>query len=132
VSGGGLSLRTKFARYLLVGSLAAAIDLGAFLLLLRVGFAIGPAAGLGFAVAVVANYLLCSRWVYAEPLAGRRFVAFVLGALGGLLVNTAVTVIGAGFAPPALAKIAAIGIAFGFNFTVNTLVVFARPAPEQR
>jgi putative flippase GtrA len=115
----------QFFRYLLVGGSAAVIDLGAFMLLVDGGLAVALAAILSFGLAAIWNYTLSARLVFARQASGKHFLVFLAFASLGLAVNASTT--WALFAlgmPAGLAKIAGIGLAFGFNFLVNAKLVF--------
>ena len=113
--------------YLLVGGLAAVVDIGLFhLLVSRVEGVLLPAVG-SFLVAAVVNYTLSSVWVYRRQWRSlRRASQFLLFALIGLCINAGMTWwLAQAFAmAPTLAKIGGVGIAFGANFLMNTFIVF--------
>ena len=113
--------------YLLVGGLAAVVDIGLFhLLVSRVDGVLLPAVG-SFLVAAVVNYALSSVWVYRRQWRSlRRASQFLLFALVGLCINAGATwwLAQALAMAPTLAKIGGVGIAFGANFLMNTFIVF--------
>lgn len=113
--------------YLLVGGLAAVVDIGLFhLLVSRVEGVLLPAAA-SFLVAAVVNYSLSSVWVYRRQWRSiSRAATFLLFALVGLCINAGGTWWLVHFLPiPAtLAKVGGVGIAFAVNFLMNTFVVF--------
>jgi putative flippase GtrA len=117
-----------FFGYVLTGGSAAVFDLGGFAVFHRLGAPIAIAASASFLIAALENFVLTSLYVYREPLALRRFGAFLLVATGGFLVNVGVTVATASVtgAPPVIAKLCGIGTAFGVNFVLNTVLVFNR------
>ena len=123
-----MTLPTKFARYLVAGGVAAVVDLAGFLALLELGFNITLAAALAFGIAAIVNFAISARFVFATDATAKRFGAFLGFALVGLTINTSVTTFAAiSLALPAwLAKSFGIGIAFGFNFSVNHWIVFRR------
>ena len=119
----------KLLRYFFTAGTAAVVDVGGFAALHRLGVAIGISAVVSFCLAAVVNFLLTSRYVFNRPASIRGFGLFFVAALGGLLVNVVVTLIGSlylGMAPE-LAKILGVGCAFLCNFWLNLRVVF-RPA----
>lgn len=121
-------LLAKLARYFLTAGTAAIVDVGGFVLLTGAGVTVLPAATASFVVAAVVNYLLTSRFVFAEQANRRRFTLFFAVALLGLAINVGVTYFAAvqlGL-PPALAKIAGVGTAFLVNFGLNAGLVFRR------
>lgn len=113
--------------YLLVGGLAAVVDIGLFHLLAPHAPGVLLPAMASFMVAAVVNYSLSSVWVYRRQWRSwRRAATFGLFALVGLCINAGATwglaqslVIHA-----TLAKIGGVGIAFVANFLMNTFVVF--------
>ena len=133
----------QFLLYLLTGGSAALVDLSIFAVLNTVyGIQIVPAAVCSFLVAMCENYVLTSLFVYKAPLRAVLLAKFAAFAAMGLVINTGVTVVlnhmlelipvlarsPIAHYLPVLAKVGGIGIAFVFNFAVNTLVVFkARP-----
>ena len=115
-----------FFGYVLTGGSAAVIDLGGFALLHAAELIVPAAAAVSFLVAALENYVLTSRFVYKQPLSAGRLGVFLLVAFGGFIVNVGVTTAAAYVfgAPPVLAKLIGIGVAFGLNFLLNTVVVF--------
>lgn len=137
----GDSAMRLLLRYLATGGLAAVVDIGGFALLSawlppapRAGVLL-PAA-LSFLLAAAVNYLASARWVFARDWrSAGRAGRFLLGACLGLAVNTGCTAGLAAWAhwPPLAAKVAGVGVAFGFNFSVNWLWVFGgRSSPAAR
>jgi putative flippase GtrA len=121
----------KLFRYFFTAGTAAMVDVGAFAILGFIGVPIAAAAVASFCVAAVVNYLLTSRHVFNHAATMRGFGVFFVAAVGGLIVNVAVTLIGSlylGIAP-VLAKIGGVGAAFLINFWLNLRVVFRAPAP---
>ena len=113
--------------YLLVGGLAAVVDIGLFhLLVSRVEGVLLPAVA-SFTAAAVVNYSLSSVWVYRRQWCSlRRATQFFLFALVGLCLNAGATwwLVHMFAVAPTLAKIGGVGIAFGANFLMNTFIVF--------
>ncbi len=114
-------------RYALTGGTAALVDLGGFALLQQLSVPIAVAGSASFAVALLVNYTLTARFVFGMQPRLQRLPFFALGALSGFCTNMGVT-LGLNMLglAPLLAKCAGIGFAFGFNYTVNALVVFRR------
>ena len=113
--------------YLVVGGLAAVVDIGLFHLLAP-GFkgVLLPAAA-SFSVAAIVNYALSSLWVYRRQWRSlRRAALFLLFASVGLCINAGVTWWLASAFPiaPTLAKIGGVALAFTANFLMNTFIVF--------
>ncbi|MDB5964712.1 MAG: putative rane protein [Polaromonas sp.] len=119
--------------YLVVGGLAAVVDIGLFHLLTRgqegsalLQGVLVPAV-LSFCVAAVVNYLLSALWVYRRQWRSlRRAAMFLLFAVVGLCINAGATWWLAHALPilPTLAKIGGVGVAFIANFLMNTFIVF--------
>ena len=121
-----IGLRHKLVGYFFTAGTAAIVDVGGFAVLCQVGIPIAAAAVASFCVATVVNYLLTSRWVFKQPATLRGFAVFFVAAVGGLMVNVSVTLVGSlhlGMAP-VLAKIAGVGTAFLVNFWLNLRIVF--------
>jgi len=113
--------------YLMVGGLAAVVDIGLFhLLVSRTDGVLLPAVA-SFMVAAVVNYSLSSLWVYRRQWRSmRRAATFLLFALVGLCINAGATwwLVHSLPIPATLAKVGGVGIAFVANFLMNTFFVF--------
>lgn len=120
-------------RYVLTGGLAAMIDLGGFVLLQAAGAGLATAAACSFVVAAAVNFSLSARFVFDTRPTVRRFGVFLAFAVAGLIINTSITVLaGAAVGLPGwLAKCCGIGMAFGFNFFMNSRVVFRPYGPTR-
>lgn len=125
------ALLRKFAGYLVTGGTAAVVDLGGFVVLDRLGMPIMPAAALSFLVAAGVNFLLSVHFVFRATARWSLFGMFLLMATVGFLLNVSITSLGVQVLSldPALAKLNGIGIAFGFNFAMNALLVFGNDDP---
>ena len=113
--------------YLIVGGLAAIVDVGLFHILAARWEQVLAPAMVSFLLAAVVNYALSSIWVYRRQWRSlRRASMFLLFALIGLTINAGVTwYLAANFAVfPTLAKVGGVGIAFIANFLMNTFIVF--------
>ena len=124
---GAPQLARQALGYLVVGGLAAVVDIGLFHLLAP-GFkgVLLPAAA-SFSVAAIVNYALSSLWVYRRQWRSlRRATLFLLFASVGLCINAGVTWWLASAFPiaPTLAKIGGVAVAFTANFLMNTFIVF--------
>jgi putative flippase GtrA len=117
--------RRTFLGYLVSGGSAALVDLGLFLLLALQGLPVPVASMASFGIAAVWNYTISSRFVFRQPLVGRRFGQFLAVAIAGALINSGMTWLAtsAGIAMW-LAKLVGIGFAFLFNYAANSLYVF--------
>lgn len=113
--------------YLIVGGLAALVDIGLFHWLApRFAGVLLPAA-FSFLVAAVVNYSLSSLWVYRRQWRSlRRAALFLLFASVGLCINAGVTWWLANALPiaPTVAKVGGVAVAFTANFLMNTFIVF--------
>lgn len=120
----------KLLSYALTGGTAAVVDAGSFIVLLHAGLSATLAGTVSFCIAAVVNYHLTARHVFSRDASMRGFLLFLLGALGGMVVNVGVTTfaITEGLAP-LIAKVLGIGVAFFINFAINSRIVFAPPAP---
>jgi putative flippase GtrA len=119
------TLKTLF-RYVLTGGTAAIVDVSVFAALHRVGVPIAGAASASFCLAAIVNYTLTSIFVFKTPLSPRGFALFFGVALLGMSINVGVTVAGSAVTPlgPILSKVTGIGVAFLFNFWLNSTFVF--------
>ena len=113
--------------YLIVGGLAALVDIGLFHWLApRFAGVLLPAA-FSFLVAAVVNYSLSSLWVYRRQWRSwRRATMFLLFASVGLCINAGATwwIASSLAIAPTLAKVGGVAIAFAANFLMNTFIVF--------
>lgn len=126
------SATRKFLRYACTGGTAAVVDAGVFALLIHAGTSAPVAAASSFVLAAILNFQLSARFVFDHKPTGRAFALFLLGALCGLVINVTATLVaihGLGVTP-VLAKVLGIGVAFGFNFLLNLLVVFPSAKPR--
>lgn len=118
--------RGKLVRYFFTAGAAAIVDVGGFAALRLTPLPIEVSAVASFLAATVVNYLLTSRYVFKQLPTLRGYGLFLAAALGGLLVNVAVTLVGSlylGIAP-VLAKLIGVGTAFLVNFWLNLRLVF--------
>ena len=133
----------RMLRYACTAGLAAAVDIGGFLVLSTALFvlvpgalapglwvvSVGVAAALSFLLAAAVNYRLSAGWVFDhEWKNARRAGRFLVGASLGLAVNAGATTALAVWAlwPPLAAKVAGVGLAFGVNFSLNARWVFGQ------
>ena len=119
----------KMVGYFFTAGTAAIVDVGGFALLCLTSLPIFVCAVASFCVSTVVNYLLTSRYVFKNPASLGGYGLFLTAALGGLLVNVSVTLVGSMYlgAPPVLAKLAGVGTAFLVNFWLNLRIVFRAP-----
>ncbi|HEY7806618.1 MAG TPA: GtrA family protein [Croceibacterium sp.] len=125
----------RFLRYLLASVGALAVDMGSFLALLALAIWPAAASAASYSLGILAHWLLSSRTVFADtvaargPLRTRQKTLFVVSALAGLALTTAI--VGAGDiagVDPRLAKLAAIAASFLLTWTFRVRVVFRSPA----
>jgi len=131
LAGGAVSMGTA-ARFATVGLLGLGVDLLAFNMLFAAGLGLVTAHVSSFTMATVFNYVLNSRWSFAESASAQtgtdwqryaRFFAVCLLALfmrGGVL-GTAVNAWGW---PPQMAILAGIAIAAVVNYVGSAFFVF--------
>ena len=128
----GRILTATLVRYLLASVAALAADMGSFLALLRLGLTPAPASAAGYALGILAHWLLSSRAVFSDQVAARgrrrtrQKALFVGSALVGLALTTAI--VGTGTAlglDPRLAKLAAVAVSFAATWLLRQRVVFA-------
>lgn len=124
--------RLTYLRYIAASAIALGIDMGLFLAAIAAGVPAAVAAAFGYAVGVVAHWLISSRAVFTERVAAigvarRQQQALFLGsALVGLALTTAIVGIGDALAlDPRLAKLIAIAISFQTTYLIRSRVVFA-------
>ena len=122
--------RRGIARYFLVGGIAAAVDVGLFMLFARVlGLAYLRVAAATFVLATLVNYLLSVRFVFVS---GQRFgrrwevaLVYVVSAMGlalnAIILWAAVERAGMGLFA---AKLAATGTVFFWNYLARRYFVF--------
>ena len=125
----------KIVRYFFVGAVAAAVDIGLFALFVHgFGYNYLLVGTVTFVLATTVNYLLSVRVVFES---GARFrqrhevmLVFAVSAVG-LVVNQLVLYAGVEqlLLPPVLAKIAATGMVFFWNYWARAHFVF-KPAAD--
>jgi putative flippase GtrA len=120
----------KLFRYFFTAGTAAVVDVGGFGLLCLTPVPIAVSAVTSFCSATVVNFLLTSRYVFNRAPSMRGFGLFFVAAVGGLIVNVSVTLIGSLYLgmPPVLAKLVGVGTAFLLNFWLNLRIVFRAPS----
>lgn len=118
----------KFARYIVVGLVAFAIDYGVLVLLAeRIHLVL--ANSIAFLVANAANFLMAHGWVFGRSLdrrAAPQYAGVVVVSLVGLALNdalvwTAVEVAGLALLP---AKAIATGVTLFWNFAARTAWIY--------
>ena len=122
------SIFLQVPRALAVSVLALAIDFGLYAALLYVGLPALLAALIGYLAGGVLQYVLCSLWVFSTKMQNDAtgFVAFLVLSLVGLGITELVILVlhdWAGVHPYA-AKVAAVGLAFTWNFLSRKYLLF--------
>jgi putative flippase GtrA len=114
---------------------ALAVDMGSFLALLALGAWPTAASAASYSLGILAHWLLSSRTVFADTVAGRgprrnrQKALFVVSALAGLALTTAVVGLGDLIGIDLrLAKLAAIAASFLLTWGLRVRVVFRAPA----
>ena len=121
----------RLARYLVASIGALALDIAAFTALLAGGVDAALAAGLGYALGILAHWLLSSRAVFVGDVVARgpgrrrQKALFIASALVGLALTTAI-VGGADLAGihPHPAKLVAIVASFAAVWMLRSRIVF--------
>lgn len=115
-------------RALVASVLSALVDFGVLILLVELcGWSPLPAAVIGYLAGGVLQYVLCSYWVFnnAPSNLAIGFAAFTILSLVGLAITWLVMAAQQQFQVPYLfAKIAALGLAFTWNFLSRKLLLF--------
>jgi putative flippase GtrA len=121
----------RLVRYVLASVGALAVDVGSFLALLSLAVPAAAASAFGYALGIVAHWLLSSRAVFADTVAERgrertkQKALFVVSAMIGLGLTTAIVGLAdLGGIDPRLAKLAAIGVSFTVTWMLRNRVVF--------
>ncbi len=123
-------LEFKIVRYFFVGGAAAVIDLSLFYIFARfLGYHYLLVGAGAFTVAAVVNYLFSIRFVFVSGVrfcGHKEFVWVYVVSAVGLLLNQLILYIGvdALHQDMMLAKIAAIGLAFVWNYLARKHFVF--------
>jgi putative flippase GtrA len=126
------SLATEGTRYLLASAVAFAVDFAAYVGLIRLaGWHYLLAAPAGFALGLVAVYVLSVRWVFrVRRLQNPRVEFAVFAAIGvlGMGVNEAVIYAAVEYARLSyeLAKVASAAVVFSINFALRKALLFTR------
>jgi putative flippase GtrA len=119
-------------RYLVASALALAVDAGLYIALIRVANVhYLAAAPMGYALGILAIYLLSTRWVFSNrrlTSVRSEFLIFTLIGFVGLLLNQLVIYVCVESLSTSfeLAKLASAAIVFGVNFGGRKLVLFTR------
>jgi putative flippase GtrA len=126
-------LLREFSGYGLASAAALSVDMGLLWALVHVGIQYIAASAASFtAGAVVAYWLSITLAFRHHRMRDRRleFLGFVAIGMVGLIINTSVIYTAVQFLGPhyMLAKSAAAGFTFAFNFVVRRQLLFVSPA----
>ena len=116
-------------RYAATGGLAAAVDIGGFAVLAGLLPGVLAPAAASFLLAAAVNYRVSAAGVFgSEWRNARQAGRFLMGACLGLAVNAGATTALAAWTqwPPLAAKLAGVGLDFGFNFQLNARWAFKK------
>lgn len=126
------SILLQVPRALAVSVLALAIDFGLYVACLYVGMPALLAALIGYLAGGVVQYVLCSWWVFSTSVKNDALglVAFFVLSLVGLAITELVILIVHDWmgVHPYPAKIAAVGLAFAWNFLSRKYLLFRASA----
>ena len=118
-------------RYLAASALALGVDMGSFLLLLRLNMPAAPAAAAGYSLGIVVHWLLSSRAVFSQGVAASgpqrtwQKAMFVGSALFGLAITTVVVGTASTLGTdPRIAKLVAVVVSFAATWLLRERVIF--------
>lgn len=121
-----------YTRYVGASLVSLGVDFCIFMSVLSLGVPPAPAAAIGYIAGIVCHWLISSRMVFTEQLAGtavgrrQQQGLFVLSALVGLGITTAIVGLGSHYGlDPRLAKGVAILVSFQATYMLRRKVVFA-------
>ena len=120
----------KIVRYFFVGGVAAAFDIGIFFLFAKVaGYDYLLVGCVGFLIATAVNYVLSVKHVFRSGVRyskGKEIALVYLVSMVGLAINQLVLylLIDKMGSEMMLAKLAATGVVFFWNFSVRHFIVF--------
>ena len=126
----------KIVRYFFVGGAAAIVDIGIFFLFAKLaGYDYLLIGCIGFLVATAVNYVLSVKHVFRSGVrySKRKEVALVyLVSMVGLAINQLVlyVLIDHMHSELMLAKLAATGVVFFWNFSARHFIVFRAASPN--
>lgn len=121
----------RVIRYIFASVGALAVDVGSFLAAMALGIPAAAASAIGYALGIVAHWLLSSRAVFTDTVAARgrertrQKALFVVSAMVGLGLTTGIVGVGdlAGI-DPRIAKLVAIAVSFTVTWMLRNRVVF--------
>jgi putative flippase GtrA len=121
-----------YMRYLVVSVTALAVDLGLFLLLLKLGMNSVSASAIGYSVGIAVHWFLSSRKVFQDRVSERgtaertqQKAMFLMSALLGLGCTTAIVGLGGWLGIDArIAKLVAIIVSFQLTYLLRNVLIF--------
>lgn len=128
----------QFARYLVVGGVAFAVDFGVLVLLTKfLGFHYLFSAALAFCCGLVINYILSITWVFSNrSLASKKaeFTIFSIVGVAGLGWTELLMYLGTGILglDYKLSKIITVAIVLFWNFGMRKIILFSSPTRTPR
>ena len=130
------NIAVQVPRALIASALAALLDFAVLIVLVEsLSWQPAAAAVVGYLVGGVLQYILCSVWVFpnAPTNLATGFLAFTILSLVGLFITwVTVLVLFDWFrAPYPLAKVAALGLAFAWNFLSRKFLLFKGEATSE-
>ena len=122
----------EFIRYFAASALAFGVDLGLYRLGLGLGAGYVVAACVGFTSGLAVAYVLSVRWAFrTRRMADSRaeFTVFAIVGVAGLLATEALlwVQIDVLHVDRVVARVAAAGVVFLFNFGLRKALLFTRP-----
>ena len=121
-----------YLRYIGASAVSLGVDFAVFMAAMSVGVPPAIAAACGYIVGIVCHWLISSRMVFvglvaADSVSRRHQQAlFVLSALVGLAITTAIVGVGSRYGlDPRVAKAIAIVVSFQTTYVIRKKVVFA-------
>jgi putative flippase GtrA len=124
--------RATFLRYVIASVGALAVDVGIFLIAMKMGVPSVGAAAIGYGCGILAHWVLSSRTVFQDRVSGRgtsertkQKAMFTISALLGLAVTMAIVALGGVIGvDPRIAKLVAIVVSFQLTFMLRNLLIF--------
>ena len=121
-----------YVGYVGASAISLGVDFTIFMLALKIGVPPAAAAACGYMVGIFCHWLVSSRFVFIAHVAKdarahrQQQLLFVLSALGGLGITTAIVGLGSWcHVDPRIAKAVAIVVSFQATYLLRKKVVFA-------
>lgn len=126
----------RLIRYALASVIALGADMGSFLALLSLGVAAALASAMSYSLGILVHWLVSSRAVFGDSVAARgpertrQKAMFVVSALAGLALTTAIVGIGTMMGvDPRLSKLVAIVLSFVTTWVLRSRFIFRQRIP---